>query len=181
MIGFISGITNALRGKGFIKTWVFNAAVGSFIAGYTVNGIAFSPLYHIACCIIGVAIWKSRGWGLYFSAFNGYWDRTQTEVRWIDSIGYKIVPFVDAHNLRTNRMRGLICMAFRGAAYSAPLFIYLGFVLHPLSFFLWLLMVMQGVFYWAAYWVKNDFNGGLQVSAAEIATVWFMVDLIGLL
>lgn len=182
MIGFISGIANALRGKGFIKTWVFNVFVGSQIALLTINA-EINTILHFALCISGIAIWKAAGWGLYFSAFNGYWDVADKEIKWIDDLGYSIYPFTSKDDLETNRKRGRLCMAIRGAVYSIPLFLYLSLVLQWYACLLWPAMLMQGVFYWLAYWVRSEapFGDGYRVIAAEASTIWFMIDLVRML
>jgi hypothetical protein len=187
MIGLIAGLARAADGKNFIPMIVMVAIVGALIGLVTLKATEVPYYIHLPLCMLGVLAWKAGGWGNYFAAFNGHWNRTRTDVRWIDLVGYKLVPFVDTNDFKTNRKRGLICMAIRGAAFSLPLFTYLGIVVHPLGFLLWPFMAIQGAFYWAAYWVKPLVedktslswarDGGLQVSFAEILTVWFMVDL----
>jgi hypothetical protein len=176
MLGLISGLARAADGKDKIPMLAFVAFVGAVIGLITLKETEVPYYYHLAFCALGVLIWKAGAWGNYFASFNSYWNRLRSDVKWIDWIGYKLVPYVDKVH-PTNRKRGLICMAIRGAIYSAPLFFYLGYAVHPLGYLLWPLMAMQGVFYWVAYWVKDDFEGGLQVSFAEILTIWFMVDL----
>lgn len=177
MIGLLTGLARAADGKDKIPMLVFVVFTGAVIGLTTLKATTVPYYLHIALCALGVLIWKAGAWGNYFSAFNGWWNRARTDVKWIDYIGYTLVPFVSTTDFKTNRKRGLICMAIRGAAYSLPLFIYLGISVHPLGFLLWPFMAMQGVFYWMAYWVKDDFEGGLQIAFAEILTVWFMVDL----
>ena len=194
MLGLVSGLANGARGKGKIPTIIFSAIVGSVIAGYSYKpAVEFYtehlPLLsfwvilviHFGICLAGVLCWKAGAWGNYFASFNGFWDPDRTDVKWIDRIGYKLVPFVGNHAFATNQKRGTICMAIRGAAFSIPLFAYLAVVVHPLAILLALGMAMQGVFYRLAYWVREDYQGGLQVAAAEIATVWFMIDLVSTL
>ena len=178
MISVLAGLANAARGKGFLSTWAFNIIIGSFIAGLTIASTTMPLSLHLSMCIAGVALWKMRGWGLYFAAFNGGWNRNQSEVKWIDWIGYKVVPFEAFDHTKSNRKRGLICMAIRGSTGALPLFLYLGFAVHPLGYLLWILMAMQGVFYWLMYWVSNEYEGGIQTAVAEFLTIYFLLELV---
>lgn len=78
----------------------------------------------VICAVLfgGWLVAVSPGWGLYFAAWTGQWKQGETEIQWIDRIGFVMAPWVSEIDERSNRRRGRICFALRGA-YYLPMFI----------------------------------------------------------
>lgn len=90
---------------------------------------------------IGYMVWAIPGWGKYFSAYHGNDNRSESEIGWIDRIGYRFVK-------DNNKLRGVLCMGLRGL-YLYPMFLALG---TPV---IGLLAALQGVPYYVAGTVSS--------------------------
>lgn len=97
--------------------------------------------FHIEVLVavsLGIYTWCLKGWGKYFSCFHGRDSRMESEIKWIDSLGYRFFPPVvrtvynDSEVTALNRRRGLFCMTLRGG-FMIPAFIALALVAN--SFF----------------------------------------------
>lgn len=164
----LAGINNAGRGRGFIPVWLFSLFFGLINCA---NG-STDAWINVVVFAVGIAIWKAPGWSLYFSAFHGMWHLQEHEVKWIDKIGLKLVPFVATDDINSNSTRGALCMAIRGAAYILPLFLVLAYLKSPFVMLLWPFTAVQGMIYGAMLYM----HGTKQVPTAEFLThFWFQL------
>lgn len=158
------GIINYVRGRGMIP--YAGHVVASLAWGLVVAAI--SPLYgfplHYSIAIgittfIGMLIWMVGvvpgwgGWGLYFASWTWVWNPNEKEVKPIDWIGKKLVPFKTMAPHWTNGLRGTICMGLRGL-YITPLFFMLEAL--PLGIAVGL---MQGIVYGSMHWLAPAGKG----------------------
>lgn len=105
---------------------------------------------------VGIAVWlRLEGWGLYFSAFHGRWNRAESEVRLIDWIGFRLVPWIGPDDLRSNRARGTLCMSLRGL-FILPLFGLLFGLSVPALMFGAAAGLTQGIIYGAMRFVPEE-------------------------
>lgn len=117
--------------------------------------IGFSPTV-LLILWVGIFLWAVFGWGKYFSAFHGRDNPQESEIKWIDAIGYKLFPVDNKES--TNRLRGMVCMSLRGSVFSLPLFIALSAYITPYIMLSWFLMFLQGPIYYSARIVKEKFS-----------------------
>lgn len=174
MIGFIDilaicafSLMNAIRG-GWLKI-PGDRIVSSIGAGAVYCLISGSVLAG-GIVAAGFYLWALKGWGLYFAAGHGQWARNETEIKWIDRIGLKLIPFVTESRHSSNFLRGILCMGLRGGVYSLPLFLGLSYVHGLEAMFVWPLFFLQGL----AYYVAGGLTPGIihpknMVRCAEMA------------
>lgn len=159
---------------------ILNRARGSKLFGYTqsttVSRIASSlgiglvslmvgaNIWQVMIIAIGLFIWSLRGWGKYFDAFDGVDNPEETEIKWIDDIGYSLVIGVGEESVRK---RGLICMCLRGV-YMYPMFIALAWF-NPWALLIGTGCLMQGIPYYLAKYLPSE-----PVKWAEMAWGLFM-------
>lgn len=107
----------------------------------------------------GLFLWRTHGRGLYFAACTGKWDKEDSQIKWIDWIGYKAFPFVTATQHASNYARGVLCMGVASLVYSLPLWVGLSLVLNKESILFWPIMALEGFIYFIcspAYKYKRE-------------------------
>lgn len=113
------GILHCLRGRGFVPRWLFFPLVA------LLAWLEFESALITAVVTAGIAFWIVPGLGKYFSVFTGRDDPKESEIEWIDWVGYQLFPShptAPGWDTRRNQARGLVCMSLRGL-YLCPLFI----------------------------------------------------------
>lgn len=149
----------------------FNQHVtASILWGLTAGAAAcllpYSWSFVIAIALVtglGMFAWVVSGWGLYFGSFDWTWHFLETEIKWIDAIGYWTVPFVTNDTHWTNGLRGVICMSLRGL-YILPLF----FMLQMLPWGI-AIGLSQGIAYGSMRWLAP---AGKQTNYASVLYVF---------
>lgn len=169
LLGITWGFINYIRGRGMIPyashivaafLWADTAIIFAMLAcmfsghyGLILAWLMLGIFIGVLLWEIGTWLWFKGGWGLYFAAYHGQWNEGEVEVPWIDWIGFKLVPWVGAYDIPSNRRRGTICMALRGT-YILALFAILAFLLHDASIAWWgLLGLLQGPAYGVMRWL----------------------------
>lgn len=153
LLAIVFGLANHDRGRGTLPGGRIACALYGGISTGLVGALLGLPLAHAAGIAVAVSLgffnWLVWGWGLYFSAFHGLWNKDEKEIGWIDYICLKLVPFVTSAKHKTNYIRGWIGMTLRGL-YLIPMFI----VFDPFALFtpnaVWLLGIfglLQGTVY----------------------------------
>lgn len=136
-------ILNGARGSklfGLTTSTTATRIICAVVLAFVCTAISGDPK-DLLIVSIGYMIWAIPGWGKYFSAFNGNDNPAESEIKWIDRIGYRFVK-------TNNKLRGVLCMGLRGL-YLYPLFLALG---APV---IGLVAVLQGVPYYVAGLLPN--------------------------
>jgi hypothetical protein len=173
LLPLLFAAVNYFRGRGKLPavSKVLSAIMWAWITGIAaaVLGINEAPVMLIT--FLGTLCWIVPGWGLYFSSFTGVWKEGEAEIRFIDHIGLRMVPYHGALDESGNRKRGTICMALRGFIFSAPLFIGLaGWFSAWIIVLFWPLMLWQGPIYYA----NKPFHGKYGNIMPEVVTGWLL-------
>jgi hypothetical protein len=132
------GILHCLRGRGWLPRWALFLLVALLAYAETMS------LLLAAVTTAGIALWIVPGIGKFFSAITGTDNPLETEIRWIDRLGYRLFPRDETP--ATNKLRGTVCMSLRGL-YLYPLFLAYAFW-NPWALLTGLLCLLQGPVYY---------------------------------
>jgi hypothetical protein len=138
LLVLICAIINRARGSHFfdlITSTVLTRIVCGLLLAVVCAAMS-GDLITIPIIFIGYMAWASFGWGKYFSAMHGNDNPAESEIKWIDRIGYHFVK-------DNNKLRGVLCMGIRGM-FIYPMFLALG---API---IGLIACLQGVPYFVA-------------------------------
>lgn len=142
-----SAIINGTRGMNIVSRTTFLVFHG------LLSYVIFNDIYLSMIIVAGVWGWLSKGWGVYFGAFDPTYevfrDRYDRSVEFIHKICDKfIVVNLEPFDKKACRDWSTLGMALRGFIFSMPLFGMLAFYLHnPYISLLSIPMLLQGVFY----------------------------------
>lgn len=140
---------------------IFGVLAGLFVKFEFAQSWAIAGYITLITSIL-MRLWRAPGWGKYFSASSGLYKPEEEEVKWIDWVGDKLITKTD---FESNRLRGGIQMGLRGWYTGQFLFYALGlfnyfYLSNSLTSSiavaaLSLGMLVQGFFYWAAYYTPR--------------------------
>lgn len=143
-------LINVLRGQGFLPRIASSSMTGTVMGLYALS-LGLSTLdIGIASTIttLGVLVWRTPGWGKYFSAIHGRDSELEREIAWIDKAGYWLIP-PRRFTAMANRLRGTFQMALRGL-FLYPTFACMAFFFDHSALLLGLLSCLQGPIYFLA-------------------------------
>lgn len=152
----VCSFLNRIRG-GLFPNFPGGRIIASIGVGIVFGVLSFSIINGVAVAL-GYYLWALPGWGLYFAAATGQWNKDEVEVRFIDRIGLWLVPFITSQKNWSNYRRGVICMGLRGGIFSLPLFAALAFLVTPWALAVWSLFFLQGVNYYVAGRILPNVN-----------------------
>ena len=171
-------LLNRARGSDMFGLTTYTVS-SRLIATFFMSFIALSiigttiPVFIVVWC--GLMFWSSFGWGKYFSAFHGKDTPEETEIKWIDKLGYFVFPSND--NVWRNRFRGMLCMSIRGGVFAYPMYIGMALTGYPTALLTGLLMFFQGLAYFSGALGKEQY-GALQgelLTGALLYLSWIFI------
>lgn len=147
---------NWLRGRGGVPGGRFTvsclAGLSAALYDLTLRDLQHAGIIFLIVAL-GFAFWAIFGWGKFDSSFTGRDDPNESEIPWIDRLGYKLFPVNG--KAKTNRNRGALCMALRGM-YFYPTFALLAFVTSPWSLLIGFGCLLQGSCWTAMRYAEEE-------------------------